>query len=204
MSESIVAVRLTRNLRYKLTYVKLFETYLESASAPEMIELLHTLVQSQQAAIASLAGYLRRMGLYTQDLELNDKLLTQAAGRTDMKAQMRFVYDGLQRAAEWYLTQLADKQMTQDPELRHLLVELGEAEASKLWRTEAVMAILRIPAKALKEKEQEPDVEVVPEPMNIDSWRPRLVDDFGRPSWAGGEKPQRRPPPTGRPRRRDR
>ena len=30
MTESIVVVRLTRNLRYKLTYVKIFESFLES------------------------------------------------------------------------------------------------------------------------------------------------------------------------------
>lgn len=200
MTESIVEVRLTRNLRYKLTYVKLFETYLESASAPELVELLHSLVQSQQAAVASLASYLRRLGLPTQDLELNDKLLEQAAGRTDLRAQLRFVYDGLQRAAEWYLTQLADKQMTQDPELRRLLLELGEAEAGKLWRTQAVMALLHVPVKAGKEKE--PEVEVVPEPMDLDNWRPRLIDDFARPGWAGGDKPPQRRSPQDRPRRR--
>jgi len=201
MTESIVAVRLTRNLRYKLTYVKLFETYLESASAPELIELLHALVQSQESAVAALASYLRRMGLSTQDMELNDKLLTQAAGRTDIKSQLRFVYDGLRRAAAWYLTQLADKQMTQDPELRRLLLELGEAEAAKLWRTEAVMALLHIPAKAIKE--EEPELEPVPEPMNLDSWKPRLVDDFGRPAWAGSQKPERRAPYAGKPRRKE-
>jgi len=118
-----------------------------------------------------------------------------------MKAQLRFVYDGLQRATEWYLTQLADKQMTQDPELRRLLVELGEMEASKLWRTEAVMAILRIPAKTVKEKE--PEVEVIPEPTDLDSWRPRLVDDFARPSWTGVDKPERRGP-YAKPRRKER
>jgi hypothetical protein len=201
MTESIAALRLTRNLRYKLTYVKLFETYLESAQAPELIELLHSLIQGQQAAVSALATYLRRLGLPTQDLELNDKLLDQASGRTDMKAQLRFVYDGLQRAAEWYLTQLADKQMTQDPELRRLLVELGEMEAAKLWRTEAIMAILRIPAKTVKEKE--PEAEVIPEPTDLDSWRPRLVDDYARPSWTGAEKPQRRAPYV-KPRRKER
>lgn len=200
MAESIVAVRLTRNLRYKLTYVKLFETFLESASSPEVIELLHTLIQGQEAAIAALASYLRRLDISIQDLELNDKLLAQASGRTDLKGQMRFVYDGLQRAAEWYLVQLADKQMTQDPELRRLLVELGEMEASKLWRTEAVMGMLRIPTKT---KERETEAEPVPDSAEQESWKPRLVDDFGRPSWTAGDRPSRWGT-SGKPRRKER
>ena len=40
MTESIVAVRLTRNLRYKLTYIKIFETYLESDPGLEIGDLL--------------------------------------------------------------------------------------------------------------------------------------------------------------------
>jgi len=200
MTESIVAVRLTRNLRYKLTYVKVFETYLESASSPEVAELLLMLIQSQQAAIAALASYLRRLEVSPKDLELNDKLLSQAASRTDLKAQLRFVYDGLERAADWYLMQLVDKQMTGDPELRRLLIELGEMEAARLWRTEAVMGILRIPTR-LKEKEYE--AEPVPDPAQQEGWKPRLVDDLGRPSWTGGDRPSRWGP-SGKPRRKER
>jgi hypothetical protein len=202
MTESIVGVRLTRNLRYKLTYVKVFETYLESATSTEVQELLLTLIQSQQAAISALASYLRRLDLSTQDLELNDKLLSQAAGRTEQKAQLRFVYEGLERAADWYLTQLSDKQMTGDPELRRLLIELGEMEAARLWRAGAVMAMLRIPTKA-KEKDYEA-AEPVPDPTQQEDWKPRLMEDVGRPSWAGGSEKPNRWGSAGKPRRKER
>jgi hypothetical protein len=182
MSESIVGLRLTRNLKYKLTYVRIFETFLESAPVPELTELLQALIQIQQTAIASLASYLRRLEVSTQDLELTDKLIDQAAERKDLKSQLRFIYDGQDRAVAWYRTQLADRQMTNDPELRKLLIELGEMEAAKLWRTEAVMGFLRVPVK-LKEKEREPDLP--PEPTQTEAWRPRLMDDVGRPNWAG-------------------
>ncbi len=196
MSESIVALRLTRNLRYKLTYVRIFETFLETSPAPEVTELLQILIQIQQSAIASLATYLRRLEVSTQDLELNDKLIAQATDRKDLKAQLRFIYDGLDRGVAWYRTQLCDRQMTIDPELCRLLIELGEMEASKLWRTEAVMGLLHIPVK-LKDKEYEP--EPIPDPTRPEGWRPRLVDDFERPNWTG---PKAQRPPTGERRRR--
>jgi hypothetical protein len=184
MAESIVAVRLTRNLKYKLTYVKIFETYLESASSPDVIELLQILIQTQQVAIAELAGYLRHAGVSTQDMELNDKLLTQANGRSDLRSRLRFIYDGLERAVEWYRMQLVDRQMTADPDLRRLLVELGEMEAAKLWRTEAVMGMLRIPTRG-KGKEPEPESAMEQPPQDI--WKPRLVDDFGQSRWTGDQ-----------------
>ncbi len=189
MSESIVELRLTRNLRYKLTYVKIFETFLEATLAPEVTELLQILIQIQLSAITSLASYLRRLDVSTQELELNDKLIAQAADRTDPKSQLRFIYDGLDRGVAWYRTQLCDRQMTTDPELCKLLIELGEMEASKLWRTEAVMGLLHIPVK-VKDKEYEP--ELVPEPAHPETWRPRLVDDIGRPGWSSA-KPSRPP-----------
>jgi hypothetical protein len=117
MPESIVVVRLTRNLRYKLTYVKIFESYLDSTREPELVALLKALIQAQQAAIGPLSRYLRHLDASTQDLELDDKLLAHAAERDNSQAKLRFIYDGLKRAVAWYRTQLMDRQMTRDPEL---------------------------------------------------------------------------------------
>jgi hypothetical protein len=116
----------------------------------------------------------------TQDLELDQKLLNHAAERDSVKSQVRFICDGLKRAVSWYRTQLMDKQMVADAELRDLLYELGEIDAAKLWRTEATMGMLRIPATT-KEKEwedQQPS-RSQPEP----EWQPRLVEDVGRSDW---------------------
>jgi len=188
MTDSIVVIRLTRNLRYKLTYVKIFETYLEAELEQEVVELLKELIQAQQSAIAPLSRYLRHQDVNVQDLELDEKLLNHALSRDNVKSKLRFIYDGLKRAAAWYKTQLLDRQMATNPEIRELLLELGEIDAAKLWRAEAIMSMLRIPTE-MKEKEwdeesgrQEPELEK--------GWRPRLVEDVGRPSWTGTQQPQ--------------
>lgn len=187
MTDSILVVRLTRNLRYKLTYIKIFETYLESEPSPDFVELLKTLIQAQQSAIGPLSRYLRHLDVQTQDLELDEKLMSHALSREHVKSQMRFIYDGLRRATSWYKTQLMDKQMTADPELRELLFELGEIDAGKLWRVEAMMAMHRIPTK-LKEKDWSNQQRV--QPQTDVGWQPRLVEDVGRPSWQSGESGQ--------------
>jgi hypothetical protein len=181
MTDSIVVVRLTRNLRYKLTYVKIFETYLESARSQEVIKLLRTLIQAQQTAIAPLSSYLRRMEVNVQELPLDDKLMSHALSRDDSQSRLRFIYDGLERATSWYRMQLVDRQMTADPELAELLFELGEIDAAKLWRVDAVMSILKIPVK-LKAKEYEEQAQ--PEPERREGWQPRLVEDVSRPVWS--------------------
>lgn len=185
MSESIVVIRLTRNLRYKLTYVKIFETYLEADPSPDVTELLKALIQAQKSAIVPLSRYLRHLDVNMHDLELDEKLLGHALSRDNVRAQLRFIFDGLQRAVAWYRTQVTDRQMTAEPELRELLLELGEIDAAKLWHTEAVMSMLRISTK-MKEKDWD-DLPDRREPEYDKGWRPNLVEDVGRPAWGGPE-----------------
>jgi hypothetical protein len=193
MTESIVVVRLARNLRYKLTYIKIFETYLEQEPGVEVVELLKTLIQAQQSAIAPLSRYLRRMEINAQEIDLDQKLMGHALERDNVKAQLRFIYEGLKRAVSWYKTQLLDRQMTADPEIADLLLELGEIDSAKLWRTEAIMGMLRIPTD-LKEKEWE-DQPSQQQPDEEKGWRPHLVEDVGRPAW-GGTQPSQWPRPS--------
>lgn len=183
--DSIVGKRLVRNLRYKLTYVKIFETYIDGEPGPDVVALLESLIEAQQTAIASLSSYLRGLDVSTQDLDLNERLMGQAAERENLQARLRFIHDGLTRAASWYQTQLMDRQMTADPQLEQLLLELGEIEAAKLWRTEALMGKLRV---AIKLEERDWDVPPQPEPKQDEAWRPNLVEDVGRPSWGGGQQ----------------
>jgi hypothetical protein len=171
---------LTRNLRYKLTYVKIFESFLESEPGPAVSDLLNSLIVAQHSAIAPLSRYLRQQSVQTQEIELDQKLLQHAAERDNAKAQMRFINDGLKRAVSWYRTQLMDKQMVSDPELRDLLFELGEADAAKLWRTEAIMAMLRISTTVKERNRKDPKpTRLQPEP----EWQSRLVEDVGRSDW---------------------
>ncbi len=187
MTESIVALRLTRNLRYKLTYIKIFETYLEEEPGPDVVQLLHALTEAQQTAIASLSRYLRRIEADTNDLGLDEKLMAHALARLDVRSRLRFIHDGLERSVSWYKAQLMDRQMTADPELYELLFELGELDAAKLWRTGAVMGMLRI---SLKSKDKDWSPEQIPDPRQDEGWRPRLADDIGQPSWTG-DRPSR-------------
>mgnify|MGYP001137386441 FL=1 len=187
MTDSIIAIRLTRNLRYKLTYLKIFETYLESNPGPEVSALLRDLIQAQQSAIGPLSRYLRRLEVPVQDLELDQKLLSHAFSRADLRSRLRFIHDGLRRATAWYRTQLVDRQMVADPELEALLFELGEIDAAKLWQTEARMSMMRIPLSA-KDREWSEQQRAAPE--DEEEWRPKLVDDLGRPAWGGKQSPE--------------
>lgn len=186
MAESIVVVRLARNLRYKLTYVRIFEDYMKSEPSPDVAELLGSLIQAQQTAIAPLSSYLRRLDVNVKEIELDQKLLGHAASRDSVKSQLRFIYEGLTRAVSWYKMQLVDKQMTADQELRQLLFQLGEIDAAQLWRTEATMAMLGIATQA---KTKDFGDERRPEPDSLEDWRPRLVEDVGRPTWEGQRSP---------------
>jgi hypothetical protein len=187
MAESIVEIRLIRNLRYKLSYIKIFETYLESRPGAEVAALLKSLIEAQQMAIPPVSRYLRQRDVQVQELELDQRLLGHAFGREDVRAQLRFIYDGLTRAVAWYRTQLTDRQMTADPELRALLLELGEIDAAKLWRTEAVMGMLKISTN-MKEKDWIDQERAQPE--QDDDWRPRLVEDVSKPAWHSDHSPR--------------
>jgi hypothetical protein len=188
MTDSIAVKRMARNLQYKLTYIKIFERYLEGSPGPEVAELLDALMRAQQAAIAALSSYLRHYDVNAAEMEQNAKLLDQAGSRADARSQLRFLHDGLSRAATWYKTQLLDRQMTEDAALRRLLLELGEIEAAQLWHTETVMAMLRISVKQeSRDQEEAPRQEIKEE----EKWRPRLIDDLGRPSWKGPQAPDR-------------
>jgi len=101
MTQSIVEIRLTRNLRYKLTYIKVFESFLESDPRPEVVGMLRSLIQSQQNAIGPVSRYLRRLDVHIQDLDLDQRLLNHASGRDDVRSQLRFIHDGLERAVSW-------------------------------------------------------------------------------------------------------
>jgi hypothetical protein len=186
MTESIVVIRLLRNLRYKLTYIKIFEEYMDSNPGPDLKELLDSLIRAQQTAIGPLSSYLRRLDVNTQDLDLDEKLMGHATSRDNIGSQLRFIYEGLSRAVSWYKMQLVDKQMTADQELKQLLLELGEIDATQLWRTEATMAMLGIPTKP---KQKDYSDQRRPDPNEIEGWRPRLVEDVSGSTWE--ERPPR-------------
>jgi hypothetical protein len=186
VADSIVVKRLVRNLRYKLTYIRVFESFLHPEPHPVVVRLLDELMSTQQTAIVPLSGYLQGLGATTQGLTLNQRLLDHASGRTCVRSRVRFIHYGLSKAVSWYKTQLMDRQMTADPKLKQLLLELGEREAAGLWRTETVMAMLRISLKPEPEDQREPRRL---EPQRPQDWHTRLEEDVGRPVWKGTKVP---------------
>ncbi|MGD8905198.1 MAG: hypothetical protein PVI67_16680 [Anaerolineae bacterium] len=152
IADTIVAKRLVRNLRYRLTYTKVFESFLESEAHPEVLKLLQALIDAQSSAIEALSGYLPNLGVAAQDLPFVKKLLDHAANQADMRSRLRFARYGLAKAVSWYKEQLMDRKMTADPELREILLQLGELEAASLWRIRATMTMLGIRDETERQK----------------------------------------------------
>jgi len=175
MADSIVVKRLVRNLQYRATYIRVFETFQRPNPGPLVNQLLNLLIEAQQAAVVSIARYLRGLDVDIQDLSLKPNLLAQAAECRGIKARLRFLYRGLERNALWYKEQLVDSQMTADPELRQLLLERGEAEAASIWRLEGVMAMLAITPKQEPKELPEPE----PEERQPRGWRSNLMENVG-------------------------
>lgn len=179
MADSIVVKRLVRNLQYRQTYIRVFETFLASGFHPLVVKLLNSLIETQQTAVVTLSRYLRGLGIEPQDPALYTKLMNQAAQRQGTSAQLRFIHYGLRKAVSWYKVQLTDRQMTADPELQGLLLELGESEAASLWHTEATMIRLRIRSESAPNRRRGP---LHAEQDQGDGWRPRLVDPSRHPA----------------------
>jgi hypothetical protein len=180
VADSIVVKRLVRNLRYKLTYIRVFETFLERAPHPVAAKLMQSLIRAQQTAVVPLTDYVESLGVDTQDLGLDEKLQKHAAARNDFRSQLYFVHYGLTKASSWYKTQLMDGQMTADPQLRLLLLNLGEIDAASLWRTEAVMVTLRIPVEPVSADQRKDSRR---QPAKVRDWQSRPRGRQRRPVW---------------------
>ncbi len=81
VADSIVVKRLVRNLQYKLTYIRVFESFLHPEPHPAVVRLLDALMSAQQTAIVPLSGYLQGLGVAAPGLRLNQRLLDHASGR---------------------------------------------------------------------------------------------------------------------------
>lgn len=189
MDASIVVKRLVRNLRYRQTYIKVFESFLLPEPHPEVVSLLRALIRVQQSAVAALSSYLQDLGVPAQNLPLVQKLLGHASSRNGVRSRLRFVNYGLTKAVSWYREQLMDRQMIADPKLKQLLFELGEGEAASLWRTEIAMDVLGV----RRELESKRLVGAPgPELARGGRWRSRQAGTSGHPAWSGAQ-PATRP-----------
>jgi hypothetical protein len=172
-----------RNLRYKLTYAQILKSFLKTSSNPRTADLFKKLAEAQEAAIASLRIYLQGLGIGTDDLQLNQQLMAHAAQRNDISSRLRFMHYGLDRAASWYKIQLKDDKMTSDPDLRDLLLTLGEIDAARLWHTRMVMQSLQITTDPNRKTD-----DATARPSGKAEWRPHLVEDLAQHSQQGQTK----------------
>lgn len=189
MSEPLIIKRFRRNLRYRRTYIQIYEEYLHEEPNAQVQDLLRGLIESQRDACAELEQCLRRLDGSSDGLMPYGQLMADAAKRSDVRSRLLFIQTGLKRAVDWYTTQLLDQRVSSDPENRRLLVNLGESESAQLWRTEAVMHMLRVPVAT--DEGQDDDVSPF-EPQRDQDWRWDLPEDVRRPVW-GGEQPGRPP-----------
>jgi hypothetical protein len=174
--DSIVVKRLVRNLRYRQTYGKVYESFLQPEPHPELARLLHALIRAQ------LSGYLQDLGAPAQELPPMQKLVGHARSRSGVRSRLHFIHCGLTRAVSWYREQLMDQQMIAEPGLKQLLFELGEGEAASLWRTEIAMAVLGVRRESEPaESAGDPD----PKTTGRGRWQKRQPVTRERRTWTG-------------------
>jgi hypothetical protein len=134
--------RLLAALRSRRTYLLIYQDYLKRSPKPDFAELLATLSEHTQEAIALLSRVLRRIDLNPKHAGVNEKLLGQGVGRRVAAGRLNFIIVGMARNLDWYAEQLARDDPsaikavwqeliaseTQDQQLaKHLLVEIEQA-----------------------------------------------------------------------------
>jgi hypothetical protein len=143
-SLSTVVSHLARNLDYKLTYLEIYQEYLEQVGEKEVIEFIQALMDAEQESIARLSSRLRQLGHPVRQQASLEKLKAQAFTRRDTPGKLQFVQTGLERSAAWYAEQLLHPEMVADSDTRQLLIGLGRTEAAYLWHANALLAEMAI------------------------------------------------------------
>jgi hypothetical protein len=141
---STVVAYLARNLDYKLTYLEIYQEYLEQVGEKEVIEFIQALMDAEQESIARLSSRLRQLGHPVRQQASLEKLKAQAFTRRDTPGKLQFVQAGLERSAAWYAEQLLNREMVADWDTRQLLIELGRTEAAYLWHANALLAEMAV------------------------------------------------------------
>jgi LmbE family N-acetylglucosaminyl deacetylase len=134
--------RLLAALRSRRTYLLIYQDYLKRSPKPDFAELLATLSEHVQEAIALLSRALRRIDLNPKHAGINEKLLGQGVGRRVAAGKLNFIIVGMARNLEWYAEQLArddppgikavwqeliEIESQDQQRAKHLLVEIEEA-----------------------------------------------------------------------------
>lgn len=100
--------RLLAALRSRRTYLMIYQEYLKHSPKPDFAELLVTLVDHTQEAIALVSAALRRIDRNPKRAGINEKLLAQGVSRKGAPGKLNFIIVGAARNLDWYRQQLAE------------------------------------------------------------------------------------------------
>jgi hypothetical protein len=98
--------RLLAALRSRRTYLMIYQDYLKRSPKAEFVELLTTLNEHTQEAIALLSRSLRQIDRNPKLAGVNEKLLAQGVGRRVAAGKLNFIIVGSAKNLDWYAQQL--------------------------------------------------------------------------------------------------
>lgn len=99
--------RLLAALRSRRTYLMIYQEYARHSPKPDFAELLQTLEDRAQEAIALLSSALRRVDRNPKRSGINEKLLAQGVHRRGAAGKLNFIIAGTAKNIDWYQQQLA-------------------------------------------------------------------------------------------------
>ena len=137
-----LAARLVSCLRTRRTYLLIYQEYRKQQPKPEFMALLDALIDETQEAIAAVSTQVRRADRSPLAVGINEKLLTQGAGRKGVLSKLNFMLVGSSRALEWY----ASQQAANDPaEVQAMWQQLSALESQHLQAIKGLLASLEQP-----------------------------------------------------------
>lgn len=131
--------RLLAALRSRRTYLLIYQDYLKHAAKPDFVELLTTLIDHTQEAIALLSSALRRIDLNPKRAGINEKLMGQGASRKGAPGKLNFIIVGAARNLDWYAQQQAQDD---PPAIQAVWRELVEIETQDQQLAKRLLAVV--------------------------------------------------------------
>lgn len=131
--------RLLAALRGRRTYLLIYQDFLKSSPKPDFAELLTTLINHTQEAIALLSGALRRIDRSPLRAGVNEKLLGQGGGRKGALGKLNFIIVGAAKNLDWYAQQLAQDD---PPAIRAIWQELIAVEQEDQKAAKEMLALI--------------------------------------------------------------
>jgi LmbE family N-acetylglucosaminyl deacetylase len=128
--------RLLAALRSRRTYLLIYQDYLKRSPKQDFAELLATLSEHAQEAIALLSRALRRIDHNPKHAGINEKLLGQGVGRRVAAGKLNFIIVGMARNLEWYAEQL---ERDDPPAIKAVWQELIEIESQDQQRAKQLL-----------------------------------------------------------------